>query len=64
MKYETTSDFVKAVQTGAFTGRVIVDNDCVNAFEGDEEVCDFEGSGPEGALIDVLAALGANAERC
>lgn len=63
MKYETTDEFVKAVQAGEFTGRVIVDNDCVNAYQDDEEVCDFEDSGPEGALIDVLASLGANAER-
>lgn len=63
MKYETTEAFVKAVQAGVFTGRVIVDNDCVNAYEGDEEVCDFEDAGPEGALVDVLEALGTKAER-
>lgn len=63
MKYETTKAFVKAVQAGGFAGSVIVDNDCVNAYEGDEEVCDFEDNGPEGALIDVLSALGVSAER-
>jgi hypothetical protein len=63
MKYETISEFVTAAKEGHFTGRVIVDNDQVYAYEGDEEVCDFEDCGPEGALIEVLTALGVKAER-
>lgn len=63
MKYQTTDEFVKAVKDGKFSGKVVVDNDCVNAYEGGEEVFDFEDAGPEGVLIDVLTALGVNAER-
>jgi hypothetical protein len=63
MKYETITDFIIAAKAGKFTGRVIVDNDQVTAYEGDEIVCDFEDCGPDGALIEVMAALGVKAER-
>lgn len=62
-KYKSVAEFVKAAQGGKFKGVVIVDNDCVNAYVGDDEVFDFDDAGPEGALIDVLEAIGAKAER-
>lgn len=71
MKYETTKDFIDAVTSGEFVGRVVVDNDQVYAYSAPdnddeyngEKVFDFEDCGPEGALIDVLTALGVPAER-
>ena len=63
MKYETIAAFVEAVKEGSFVGTVTVDNDQVYAYDGEDEVCDFEDAGPEGALIGVLAAMGVSAER-
>ena len=62
-KYKTVRAFVNAAQSGEFKGVVIVDNDCVYAYVGDEEVFDFNDANPEEVLIDVLEALGVNAER-
>lgn len=64
MKYASFPKFLEACHTGEFTGHVIVDNDCVGAYQptsidGDtEHVFNFGGEGPEGALIDVLTQLG------
>ena len=62
-KYETTKAFLAAVQAGEFTGQVIVDNDCVDAYQGDEKVCNFGDDVPENVLISMLEALGVEAER-
>ena len=63
MKYKTTKLFIEAVQSGKFTGSVVVDNDCVVAYQDDKEVHKFGGGGPESALIEVLFALGVEAAR-
>ena len=63
MKYKTTAAFIKAIRSGKFSGNVVVDNDCVNAYDGDEMVCDFEDAAPECVLIAVLEAFGVKAER-
>ena len=62
-KYKSAAEFVRAAQSVKFKGVVIVDNDCVTAYVGDDTVFDFDESGPECALIDVLEAIGAKAER-
>lgn len=60
--YQSAAEFVKDVQDGKFKGEVIVDNDCVHAYSGEDMVFDFNDDGPEGALIAVLKALGVNAQ--
>lgn len=61
-KYETIAEFLDAAKSGEFTGRVIIDNDCVSAYQDDEKVFDFEGDGPDSALFSILKHLGINAE--
>ncbi len=61
-KYQSTGEFVKAALAGKFKGVVIVDNDCVTAHVDEEEVFNFGDQGPEGALVDVLEAIGAKAD--
>ena len=69
MKYQTFEQLAAAAKSGEFTGTVIVDNDCVHAFQpdaddgGNEMVFNFNGEGPEGALVELLNGLGVNAER-
>ena len=63
MKYKSIAEFLQSVKAGNFTGEVIVDNDCVYAYVGDDRVFDFEDHGPEGALVEVLLALGIFAVR-
>ena len=57
-KYITTKSFLKAVHSGEFKGRVVIDNDSVNAFVGDDDVFDFQGCGLEMALFVLLTAIG------
>jgi hypothetical protein len=68
--YKTIESFLKAAKTGVPPHRVIVDNDCVDAYtlvkddsdQDPEHLCDFEGEGPGGALIAVLALYGIDAD--
>lgn len=62
-KYKSVAEFVKAAHDGKFKGVVIVDNDCVHAYVDEEMVFDFGDQGPENVLVDVLEAVGANADR-
>ncbi len=62
MKYENTQSFVEAVQNKSFDGRVVIDNDCVYAYDRGQLVFDFEGRSPDGAFLLVLEALGANVD--
>jgi hypothetical protein len=69
----TTAQFIEAVKAGTIDTkkvRVVVDNDCVDAYpipdnEDDdyEALCRFDGEGPEGALIAILQGMGINADR-
>lgn len=59
----STEEFIALAKSGKMGDAVvIVDNDCVDAYIGDDKVCDFHGDAPRRALIDVLAALGVSAE--
>jgi hypothetical protein len=70
----TSEDFVSAVVDGRLDCRVVIDNDCVHAFQqdidGKEEeygenwilIFDFDGKGPQGVLLDLFVALGVKAE--
>lgn len=58
----TTAEFLAAARRGDFTGTVLVDNDNVSARVNDESVFDFQDQGPAGVLLDVLEALGIEAE--
>ena len=60
MKYEDTKQFLDAVRNKSFEGRVIVDCDCVLAYENGELAFDFENLSPRDALFFVLEYLGAN----
>ncbi len=62
MKYEYMQSFLEAVQNKSFKGRIIVDNDCVLAYESGELVFDFEELSPRDALFFVLEALGADVD--
>ena len=67
-KYQTLEELCAAAKSGEFTGHIIVDNDCVGAYQpmGDDDsecVFDFGGEGPEGALIDILTFMGLDADR-
>jgi hypothetical protein len=66
MKYNSLSELIAAAKSGEFTGYIVVDNDCVNAYQpvGDddiEEVSDFNGASPERALVALLNEIGLNA---
>jgi len=62
MKYEDTKQFLDAVRNKSFEGRVIVDSDCVLAYESGELVFDFDDRSPVDALFFVLEALGADVD--
>lgn len=62
MKYKDTKSFLDAVQNKSFKGRVIVDNDCVLAYESGELVFYFEYLSPLDALFFVLEYLGADVD--
>ncbi len=62
MKYEDTKSFIEAVQNKSFKGRVIVDNDCVLAYDNGEITFDFCGQSPVYALFFVLEALGVDVD--
>ena len=67
-EYQTLEELCAAAKSGEFTGYVVVDNDCVDAYQpiGDddaENVFNFGGEGPRGALIDILRGMGLNANR-
>lgn len=55
--YESTEEFIEDFSNGNLNGTVIIDNDSVIAYIDGEEVFDFRGQGPEGALYDVLTAF-------
>lgn len=59
----STEEFVALAKSGKMNDAiVIVDNDSVDAYIGNDRVCNFHDEGPQRALIDVLVALGVNAE--
>lgn len=62
MKYEDTKSFLDAVRNKSFKGRVIVDCDCVLAYENGELAFDFNDRSPVDALFFVLEALGADVD--
>jgi hypothetical protein len=62
MKYEDMKSFLEAVRNKSFKGRIIVDSDCVLAYESGELAFDFENLSPRDALFFVLEALGANVD--
>lgn len=62
MKYEDIKSFIEAVQNKSFKGRIIVDSDCVLAYESGELVFDFNDRSPVDALFFVLEALGAEVD--
>ena len=69
MKYGTIQEFIEAAKAGELAGvTVTVDNDSVYAYKHDEDeddsekVFDFNDAGPREVLIDVLGALGIEAE--
>ncbi len=62
MKYKDTKSFLKAIQNKSFKGRVIVDNDCVLAYDDGEVLFDCVGKSPSDALFFVLEAIGANVD--
>lgn len=64
MKYKSFAELVAASKSGEFTGHVIIDNDCVNAYQGDDLVFDFNDSGAECALFEALTELGLSPEFC
>lgn len=68
----TTKEFIAAAQSGTLDKRVrvVVDNDCVDAYiepetedGNNENICRFDGEGPEGALVAILQGFGINADR-
>lgn len=62
-EFYSTDDFVEAAVNGELADvSVLVDNDNVSAYRGDEMVCDFNDAGPQQALLEVLTALGVKAE--
>lgn len=65
--YKTLEELVNAAKSGTFIGTVTVDNDSVYAYLDDDEdanqAFDFNGDGPEDALIKALTLLGLKAER-
>lgn len=67
MKYKTLKEFIAAANAGGFTGSVVIDKDCVTAYEDNqdgepEEVFNFGGDTPEAVLFDVMLTLGIRAE--
>lgn len=69
----TTQQFIDAAKAGTIDltkVRVVVDNDCVDAYTiPDEEdgananLCRFDGEGPEGVVIALLKLHGIKADR-
>ena len=64
-KYKTLVELAEAARTGEFKGRVIVDNDCVDAYTDEESGGErvFAGDGPEYELVELLSGMGLNANR-
>lgn len=62
MKYKDTKSFLDAVQNKSFKDRIIVDCDCVLAYESGELAFDFNDRSPVDALFFVLEALGADVD--
>ncbi len=64
-KYKSLKELAEAAKRGEFQGRVIVDNDCVDAYETEERggECVFAGDGPEYELVELLTDMGLNADR-
>lgn len=62
MKYEYMKSFLDAIQNKSFKGRIIIDNDCVLAYESGELAFDFENLSPRDALFFVLEYLGADVD--
>lgn len=58
--YQSTEEFIEAFNGGTFNGEVVIENDKVTAYRDGEEVFDFGRKNPEGALFDILEALGIN----
>lgn len=61
-KYASVEELAAAAKAGEFTGNVIVDNDCVDAYQDGENVFDFDGEDPGGALIKILEQMGIKAD--
>jgi len=62
-EFYSTDEFIEAAVNGELADvSVVVDNDNVSAYRGDEQVCDFNDAGPQQALLEVLTALGVKAE--
>lgn len=57
MPYKTIKAFVRDAKDGLFNGQVIVGDDFVTAYVGEEQVFNFDGKWPEEVLIEVLMAL-------
>lgn len=62
MKYEYLQSFLDAVKNKSFEGRILVDCDCVLAYENGELAFDFENLSPRDAIFFVLEYLGANVD--
>ena len=62
MKYEDTKSFLEDVRNKSFKGRIIIDNDCVLAYERGELAFDFENLSPRDSLFFVLEYFGADVD--
>ncbi len=70
MKYKTIQEFLEAAKSGELAGvTVTVDNDSIYAYKysdtddgDDEKVFDFNDAGPQQALVELLQAIGIEAE--
>lgn len=64
-KYKTLEELAAAARSGEFKGRVIVDNDCVDAYTNEEDGGEhvYAGDGPEYELVELLTNMGLNADR-
>jgi hypothetical protein len=61
-KPSPTKEFIDRLSDPTFKPKIIVDNDCIEAYYRGKLVFDFEGEGPQGALVNVLKALGAKVD--
>lgn len=62
MKYEYLQSFLDAVKNKSFKGRILVDCDCVLAYENVELAFDFGWQSPGDALFSVLEAIGSDVD--
>ena len=62
MKYEDTKSFLEDVRNNSLKDRIIIDCDCVLAYERGELAFDFENLSPRDSLFFVLEYFGADVD--